>query len=443
MHLLCSLFLVLLKVFESDNPHLLRVSLAEANVLLVLKFPLTLDRTNVLLEDHGDEVAEQLIAHHLDTKFLPPPDGTREVDGDIIFAHHDQFEPLLLIAHFIHKCCNATPPPPVKAAKSVLKRYTGALIPAVKCLGMGVVYRYDNRNFIIYFANSILDKLISDLYGEIVGKLMSFFNRGKIRCLKVLAIELDASSLPDSDIRSYLNKNNAQTTLLEYLDQYFKVIEEDLTLNVLSRIGDTGGGSYAVTFKKAWTQLTWATLDSLLVERFGSKAARIFRLTRTKNYVEQEQLQTVSMIPAKEAKLHSYRLLEHNFLQVKELRKATGTGPTKSFFLFHVDQNQVVRTALDLCYKAVYNMMSRHESETKEHRRLLEKQQRVKAILANLREQGTTEEQLAEVEGMITEPERNLLEKVETLQGKLVLGGLHAEETLFILETFVYYSKTD
>nr|CAG4651772.1 EOG090X04YD [Triops cancriformis] len=244
-------------------------------------------------------------------------------------------------------------------------------------------------------------------------------------------------------IRSYLNKTNPQSTLLQYLDQYFKVVEEDSTLSILSRVGETGGGSYAVTFKKAWSQMTWATLDSIIVERFGSKAARIFRLTRTKNYVEQEQLQSLSMIPAKEAKLYSYRLLEHNYLQVKELRKASGTGPTKSFFLFHVDQNSVVRTALELCFKSVYNMISRHESETKEHRRLLEKQQRVKAILANLLEQGATEEQLAEVEGMISDPERNLLDKVENLQGKLMLGGLHVEDTLFVLETFVYYSKAD
>ena len=53
-------------------------------------------------------------------------------------------------------------------------------------------------------------------------------------------------------------------------------------------------------------------------------------------------MQLLSMIPAKEAKMYTYRLLEHNFLQLRELRKGTGNAaPVKMFFLFHVDVQQV------------------------------------------------------------------------------------------------------
>ena len=53
-------------------------------------------------------------------------------------------------------------------------------------------------------------------------------------------------------------------------------------------------------------------------------------------------MQQLSMIPAKEAKMHTYRLLEQNFLQIQELRKGTGNAaPVKTFFLFHVDLQQV------------------------------------------------------------------------------------------------------
>jgi DNA-directed RNA polymerase III subunit RPC3 len=68
----------------------------------------------------------------------------------------------------------------------------------------------------------------------------------------------------------------------------------------------------------------------------------LLRLVRAKKFVEQEQIQQVAMIPAKEAKLLTYRLLEENFLQLQELRKSLASNvPNKTFFLFYIDLNQV------------------------------------------------------------------------------------------------------
>jgi len=68
----------------------------------------------------------------------------------------------------------------------------------------------------------------------------------------------------------------------------------------------------------------------------------LLRLVRAKGFVDQEQIQQVAMIPAKEAKLLTYRLLEENFLQMQELRKSLASNvPNKTFFLFRIDLNQV------------------------------------------------------------------------------------------------------
>lgn len=49
------------------------------------------------------------------------------------------------------------------------------------------------------------------------------------------------------------------------------------------------------------------------------------------------------MVPSKEAKLYTYKLLEENFLQIQTIKKAGGggAGPAKVFFLFRVNQHQV------------------------------------------------------------------------------------------------------
>lgn len=68
-----------------------------------------------------------------------------------------------------------------------------------------------------------------------------------------------------------------------------------------------------------------------------------------KKYIEQEQIQQLAMITDKEAKQITYKLLQENFIQMQELRKPTaGSGPNKSFFLFHVDINLVSEVKL-LC----------------------------------------------------------------------------------------------
>lgn len=62
-------------------------------------------------------------------------------------------------------------------------------------------------------------------------------------------------------------------------------------------------------------------------------------------YMEQDPLQNLSMIPAKEAKFFTYKLMENNFLQLKEMKKGTSNmAPVKSFILFYVDLPHVAQS---------------------------------------------------------------------------------------------------
>lgn len=67
------------------------------------------------------------------------------------------------------------------------------------------------------------------------------------------------------------------------LDKLF-ILEKD-TSQFLKRVGDSGGGQYSVNMKEAFNQLAWATLENIVMERFGSKAARIFRYIRLSSLV--------------------------------------------------------------------------------------------------------------------------------------------------------------
>jgi len=69
-------------------------------------------------------------------------------------------------------------------------------------------------------------------------------------------------------------------------------------------------------------RLAEASLDCVVLERFGSKALRIFRYFREKKYMEEGSLQAVVMIPTNETKMLTYQLLENHFMHLQELARA-------------------------------------------------------------------------------------------------------------------------
>lgn len=45
----------------------------------------------------------------------------------------------------------------------------------------------------------------------------------------------------------------------------------------MNKCGETGGGQYVIQMKNAIDELTWVCIENIITEKFGTKAARIFR----------------------------------------------------------------------------------------------------------------------------------------------------------------------
>ncbi|XP_073178733.1 DNA-directed RNA polymerase III subunit RPC3 isoform X2 [Lepidochelys kempii] len=188
----------------------------------------------------------------------------------------------------------------------------------------------------------------------------------------------------------------------QILDQYLTLLADD-PLEFVGKSGDSGGGMYVINLHKALATLATATLESIVQERFGSRCARIFRLLLRKKHLEQKQVEDFAMIPAKEAKDMLYKMLSENFVSLQ----------------------------------SVANLIERRQYETKENKRLLEKSQRVEAILASMQATGAEEVQLQEIEEMITAPERQQLENLKRNVNKIDASENQVDETIFVLESYI------
>lgn len=144
------------------------------------------------------------------------------------------------------------------------------------------------------------------------------------------------------EIKTLIERKSTNAELVKYVEQYVSIIEKD-ECGFLRKNDEAGGGLFTVQMNAAFQQLAWSIIENVITQKFGSKATRIFRVVRAKKYIEQEDIQREAMIPAKEAKLFTYRLLEENFLQIQTIKKAGGggLGPAKAFYLFRVNQYHV------------------------------------------------------------------------------------------------------
>jgi len=242
--------------------------------------------------------------------------------------------------------------------------------------------------------------------------------------------------------------------LKKFHDQYLKVLEEDRTRFVI-RVGDAGGGQYVVNCKHIFGELASAAADSIVLEKFGSKALRIFRVIRQKLHVEESQLQSYVMIPAKEIKLLTYQLMENNFIQLEELRKSMGgsaNAPSKCFYLFCVDMNQVARMVVDMCYKAMANALAKKNHENSQNQRLLDKQEKIESICNNLKASAANstapeskEElqiQLQEINDMLSPAERESAKRVHERMDQLGRAVSQIDETLLVMLLYLRYSTS-
>ncbi|KAM4644399.1 DNA-directed RNA polymerase III subunit RPC3 isoform 3-T3 [Amazona ochrocephala] len=222
----------------------------------------------------------------------------------------------------------------------------------------------------------------------------------------------------------------------QVLDQYLTLLADD-PLEFVGKARDSGGGMFTVNLHKALASLATATLESIVEERFGSRCARIFRLLLRKKYLEQKQVEDFAMIPAKEAKDMLYRMLSENLVALQEIPKTPDHAPSRTFYLYTVNVPAAARMLLHRCYKSVANLMERRHYESRENKRLLEKSQRVEAILASLQATGAGDTQLQDIEEMITGPERHQLDTLKRNVNKLDASETQVDETIFVLESFI------
>lgn len=239
------------------------------------------------------------------------------------------------------------------------------------------------------------------------------------------------------EIKQVIEKKSSNMELVKHIEQYVSIIEKD-ECGFLKKIDDSG--VYQINMVMALKQTTWSIIDNVIMQKFGPKACRIFRVVRAKKYIEQEQIHHEAMINQKEERLITYKLLEENFLQLQSIKKTgSAIGPAKPTYLFRVNQQQIVRDLVDTCYKALYNSKVRVTQDKEANKRLMEKALRLQFIVEALKERGESDETIQDINETLTPPEKEIVENAKMRLKRLESSEILIDELLFILNLFIHY----
>ncbi|KAG7237690.1 hypothetical protein INR49_032136 [Caranx melampygus] len=291
----------------------------------------------------------------------------------------------------------------------------------------GIYWQVNFERFHLHFRDQAIISAVANKLDQTSSEIV----RTMLRMSEVTTSPTATCTKPLSANEIFRSLPSSYNILRPILDQYLTLLVDD----PMEFVGKAD-------MHRALANLARATLESVVQERFGSRSARIFRLLLRKRHLEQKQVEDFAMIPAKEAKDMLYTLLSQNLVQLQEIPKTPDYAPSRTFYLYTVNQLSTARMLLQNCYKTVANLIERRLFESKESKRLLEKSQRIEAILASLQASGAEPEQLTEVEEMITPPERQQLESLRLHINKLDSAENQVDETIFLLESYINSTAT-
>ncbi|XP_013205328.1 DNA-directed RNA polymerase III subunit RPC3 [Microtus ochrogaster] len=441
-----------------------------SRVLRMLRYPRYIYTTKTLYSDTGELIVEELLLNGKMTmsavvkKVADRLTETMEDGKTMDYAEVSNAFVRLADTHFVQRCPlvpapgSSDPEPPLPAPTLVINEKDMYLVPKLSLIGVpetrqeprlsllkltGQLSCYPSPDDGIYwqvnlerFHQHFRDQAIVSAVANRMDQTSSEIVRTMLRMSEITTPSSAPFTQPLSSNEIFRSLPVGYNISKQVLDQYLTLLADD-PLEFIGKSGDSGGGMYVINLHKALASLATATLESVIQERFGSRCARIFRLVLQKKHLEQKQVEDFAMIPAKEAKDMLYKMLSENFISLQEIPKTPDHAPSRTFYLYTVNVLSAARMLLHRCYKSIANLIERRQFETKENRRLLEKSQRVEAIIASMQATGAEEVQLQEIEEMITAPERQQLETLKRNVNKLDASEIQVDETIFLLESYI------
>ncbi|KAJ3019632.1 DNA-directed RNA polymerase III subunit RPC3 [Thoreauomyces humboldtii] len=294
---------------------------------------------------------------------------------------------------------------------------------------------------------NLAEQRVNSAAGEIVRKLLVTAEpkmrqcKGEIRSEAVSQLML--SSLIDSKVRMPVDGRGNSGSLIEYLE----TLTED-EMKLVTKESEAGGGQYAVALETAGLEIKARLMESIVQEKFGDTARRIWRIMHLMTKLNETQVREqpgnlcvlpflkehcltmfasfffpkiakFALVPLKVARHCLYILMNSGLAFIQDVPKTMDHSAARTFFLWYVSIPKSTTHFTQNGYKASANLKQRRFAEMARLPKLLEK----------LARSDITDEHL-------TESELHNKAQLEKTVTRLLISECRIAEMLIALEEF-------
>jgi DNA-directed RNA polymerase III subunit RPC3 len=182
-----------------------------------------------------------------------------------------------------------------------------------------------------------------------------------------------------------------------------------------------GGSKAQVEFELLARSLQLRVLDDIARERHGDAGVRILRLLRALGKTAEVQVGKVGMLPPKEVRPLLSGMASDGLVAMQEVPKSADRNPTRTFYLWYVDQKKSAVVVAGQLYKTLFNIGRRRVAEGEDAL--------IKAVLEK-----RARSDVAMDEGLLSRNEREMLAEYEGRCERLTVLEMRVEEAVFILK---------
>lgn len=165
----------------------------------------------------------------------------------------------------------------------------------------------------------------------------------------------------------------ASLSPLELVNQHLRLLE-NCNIAFLRRVGDVNGGEWFVPMADLIEDLQRFTFDDIVTELLGAPAARILRVVREYQKMDEKVLSQTSLLQSNELRIHTNNLEYFGFVDLQEVPRSNDRAPGRNIYLWFHRPTWAYTRLVEQLYGAM----------NKTYQRILDLRTRHKALLAKL-----------------------------------------------------------
>jgi len=201
-------------------------------------------------------------------------------------------------------------------------------------------------------------------------------------------------------------------TDVQDLDSEAKVLEairalEDYPLCSFLRRFGPDEGVYVLNLEGLVRLMQLNRADSLVEEKFGPKAKRVFRLLRKQRVLEERAISSNAMLTMKETREILYRLFNGHYVHLYEVPREPSHMPSRTFYLWYVDEDLMIERCKVDMYEIALKLHQRFKYELSRSKDVTDM---IEAAFRG-QQKNTQERIMARIEERLTDEQKARLER--------------------------------